>query len=389
MLSLYSGIGGVDLAAHWAGIETAAMCDSDPFCRSVLRRHWPGVPIFESDEAVTGAALRSLGIDRVDIVAGGAPCQPFSVAGKRQGQGDDRHRWPQMARVVSEVRPAWVVFENVPHIANLALDLVLDDLDHLGYTSRAFEVPACAVGAPHQRIRLFVVSRAVGLADSDDDRREQRGEAYDLDRGDAQRNESDRRGEVGVAQGDTGCGGIQRFADRGGVPDAESAGVGEEVQRERRRDSSRDAGAARIGVALGNSESVGREGLRPGGIEEPHASTGPSLPRRASGGMVDAATGRPQEGLRRTSSAERRPAGRDREGAPESGLGRISHGISDWLDATRWPAPRGAEQHRWEPPRITALRHLRRKRVKALGNAVVPQHIYPIFALIMAIEAQR
>lgn len=126
LLSMYSGIGGIDLAAHHAGIETVAFCEMDAFCQSILRRHWPGVPIIERDTDVTAETLRQLGIGGgyVDIVAGGPPCQPFSVAGRRDGTADERHRWPEMARVVDEVRPAFVLVENVAGFSEVAEQLV-------------------------------------------------------------------------------------------------------------------------------------------------------------------------------------------------------------------------------------------------------------------------
>jgi DNA (cytosine-5)-methyltransferase 1 len=155
MLSLYSGIGGIDLAAHWAGIETLAFCESDQFCCSILSRHWPGVPCFESDELVS-ADRWNLG--PVDIIAGGPPCQPFSVAGKREGVADPRHRWPQMARIVAELRPAWVVVENVAGFGDVAERLVRPDLEGLGYETIRFDIPAAAIGAPHERQRIFVVA---------------------------------------------------------------------------------------------------------------------------------------------------------------------------------------------------------------------------------------
>lgn len=160
MLSLFSGIGGIDLAAQWAGIETVAFCEIEPFCQKVLKKHWPNVPIFEDVKKLGKEALEDAGIGRVDIVAGGYPCQPYSLAGERKGHEDDRALWPEMFRIISEVRPDWVVGENVAGHVSLGLDNTLSDLESVGYSCQAFVIPARAVGAVHSRERLFIVANA-------------------------------------------------------------------------------------------------------------------------------------------------------------------------------------------------------------------------------------
>lgn len=157
-LSLFSGIGGIDLAATWAGFTTIALCERDAFCQTVLRRHWPGVPIYADIADLTDAVVAGLG--PIDLLSGGFPCQPFSNAGKRLGQADDRYLWPEMRRVIAAARPGWVCAENVDDLVRLALDDVLVDLEALGYTGGAVVLPACAVGAPHIRERCFVVAHA-------------------------------------------------------------------------------------------------------------------------------------------------------------------------------------------------------------------------------------
>jgi len=159
-LSLFTGIGGIDLATEWAGFRTVAQVERDPFCRHDLARLWPLVPRFDDVRAVTARSLREAGIERPTLVSGGFPCQPFSVAGQRRGAEDDRFLWPEMLRVVSELRPPWVLGENVVGIISLALDDCIADLEHLGYSCRPFVVPAAGVGAPHQRERVFIVANA-------------------------------------------------------------------------------------------------------------------------------------------------------------------------------------------------------------------------------------
>ena len=159
-ISLFTGIGGIDLAAEAAGFETIAQVERDNYCRRVLGRHWPGVPRFDDVRAVTADALGSAGVGRPTLVSGGFPCQPFSCAGKRRGADDDRFLWPEMCRIVSELRPAWVLGENVAGFVNMELDTALADLEREGYSARAFVLPACSVNAPHPRFRCIVVAYA-------------------------------------------------------------------------------------------------------------------------------------------------------------------------------------------------------------------------------------
>ncbi|MFT3686385.1 MAG: DNA cytosine methyltransferase [Phycisphaerales bacterium] len=163
VLDLFSGIGGFSLGLECAGFQTAAFCEIDPFCRSVLARHWPATPIYHDIHQLTARRLHHDRITHIDLICGGYPCQPFSVAGKQRGENDPRHLWPQMHRLIREFRPRWVVCENVRGHVELGLDTVLDDLESLGYTAWPFVVPACAVGAPHRRDRLWVVAHTAGI----------------------------------------------------------------------------------------------------------------------------------------------------------------------------------------------------------------------------------
>jgi DNA (cytosine-5)-methyltransferase 1 len=157
VLDLFSGIGGFSLGLERAGMTTVAFCEINPFCRKVLAKHWPDVPIYED---VT--KLRGQDVGPVDVISGGYPCQPFSLAGDRKGDEDDRHLWPEMRRLVDECRPAWVIGENVFGHISMGLDEVLSDLETLGYTARTFVIPACAVDAPHRRDRVWIVAHNDG-----------------------------------------------------------------------------------------------------------------------------------------------------------------------------------------------------------------------------------
>ena len=157
-LDLFSGIGGFALAARWAGIETVAFCEIEEFPRKVLNKNFPGIPIHHDIRELDGKDYEG-----IDLITGGYPCQPFSSAGKRKGQEDDRHLWPEMLRIITQARPAWVVCENVSGHITLGLDEVLTDLESEGYAARAFIIPACAKNADHRRDRVWIVANATGL----------------------------------------------------------------------------------------------------------------------------------------------------------------------------------------------------------------------------------
>lgn len=149
-LDLFSGIGGFALAARWAGIETVAFCEIDPFCRQVLRKHWPDVLKYMDIRHVTNP-------DHVDIMTAGFPCQPFSIAGSKKGKDDDRYLWPEVIRLIRKSKPNWFIGENVPGIIPM-LDPIIKDLEDEGYQWQAFLIPASAIGAPHKRERLWIVA---------------------------------------------------------------------------------------------------------------------------------------------------------------------------------------------------------------------------------------
>jgi DNA (cytosine-5)-methyltransferase 1 len=160
-LSLFSGVGGMDLAAEAAGIRTVAFCEIEPFCQEVLQKRWPGVPIFGDIRQVTGERIfHETKTKSIDVVFGGFPCQGFSVSGLRNGKEDPRYLWPEFSRLVGELRPAWIVAENVPGILSLAADDICEDLERKGYSVGIFCHEATALGAPHRRMRVFFVAHA-------------------------------------------------------------------------------------------------------------------------------------------------------------------------------------------------------------------------------------
>ncbi len=158
--SLFSGIGGFDLAAEWNGWNNVFNCEWEEFPRKVLKHHFPNAKQYEDIKDFNANEYRG----RVDVLSGGFPCQPFSMAGLRKGTEDERHLWPEMLRVIGECQPRWVVGENVRGLVNWSDGLVLQacysDLENLGYSVQSFIIPACATGAPHRRDRVWIVAYA-------------------------------------------------------------------------------------------------------------------------------------------------------------------------------------------------------------------------------------
>ena len=156
MLDLFSGIGGFSLAARWAGIDTVAFCEKETYCQKVLKKNFPSIPVFPDICELKGDDINGT----IDIITGGFPCQPFSIAGRKKGTQDDRDLWPQMLRVIQEFKPTWVVGENVANFVNMAFRRTKTDLESEGYEVQPFIIPACGLGASHKRDRVWIVAHA-------------------------------------------------------------------------------------------------------------------------------------------------------------------------------------------------------------------------------------
>ena len=168
VLSLCSGIAGVEIAAQMAGgYEIAAFCEREPYAQSVLRKRFPGVRIYNDVNDINRQQLRADGIGEIDLITAGFPCQPFSCAGKRKGQDDERHLWPIIRNIIADIQPKYAVLENVRGLLSIAyLDgvaggvfgQILCDLSEIGYMCAWFCYGAADVGAPHRRERVFIVA---------------------------------------------------------------------------------------------------------------------------------------------------------------------------------------------------------------------------------------
>lgn len=292
-IELFAGIGGIALAAEWAGIETIAFCERDPFCQKVLKKHWSDVPIFDNVCTLNRKVLEEQGViesgGTVDIISGGFPCQPYSVAGKQKGTDDDRDLWPEMFRIIEELRPTWVVGENVANFANMELDRTLSNLESIGYKGKSFIIPACAVDAKHRRDRTFVVAHSNSF----------------------RRNDGPHYREKGQIQ-------IEFYRD---------------YSKSEQEWEGRFNRIGEICTVFPDTTSIGQQGQRK--PFEPFNSE-KDRERKASE-SIDVCFGGKWE--------------------PEPNVGRVANGIPNRVD-----------------------------RLRALGNAVVPQQIYPIFDVIMKIS---
>ena len=337
-LSLFSGIGGLDIAAEWAGFETIGQCEWADYPRKVLEKHWPGLPRWRDIRTLTKESFyEQTGLQSVTVLSGGFPCQPFSTAGKRRGKEDDRYLWPEMLRVIQDIQPRWVVGENVAGIVSMELDTVLSDLEKIGYTCQAFVIPACAVDAPHRRDRCAIVGF----------------DTYQLC-----------EQKIGAL-----C--RRANADACRICENVAYATSERCGKERKCVSRPQERFTRGGRPVANTHNAKTTRQREY-CWEVHTQSEAEGFSLCSGNVSNADIPVQPNTMR----SRRRGAGfgNNNRRSTEPGLGGMADGLSRWLDE-----PAGI-------PRVRTGVKDRVGRLKCLGNAVVPQQFYPIFRAIAEIE---
>ena len=331
--SLFSGIGGLDLGLEWAGFETAWFCEIEPFPQQVLEKHWPGVPIYNDVREITAGNVRP-----VDVIAGGFPCQDISWAGRGRGidydlseqEGTRSGLWWEMWRVIRDLRPRYVIAENVPALTHRGLDIVLGSLAQIGYDAEWQTISAASVGAPHIRERVFIV-------------------AYP--RGD----ESKRNGGFGELAG------------------AASSHEGAGRKRQWIRDAARNC---RKDVAYPTGERAGRG---PGVIQEANGGSGERIRESVKPSAAYVAHA---EGPRLQGRGEQRGPGR------RFGAGRLEAEQPDWFAGPigqHWPVSFRGDGVEVEYDFCGMAYGVsdRVGQLKGYGNAVVPQVAYLIGRAVM------
>lgn len=390
--SLFSGIGGFDLAAEWAGFTNVFHCEIDPFCQKVLNHHFPNSISYENVKTTDFTRHRG----EITVLSGGFPCQPFSVSGKRKGANDDRYLWPEMLRVIREIRPAWIIGENVNGITSMVLppqevgvesetadgdagcvsefvvERICKELEEEGYAVQPLVIPACGVGAPHKRDRVWFLAHRT---DSRSEAVQQAGTNRVLSAGSAAHPDCDRRKEGRTNSGEQeenpqiGAGIFGQF-ERLIQECTASYSIGDRC----------DLGGDHLQGGQVSDDGVGiapqdkpqwRGGERRAcevGTDDRNASYSDCLGRNE----VEFHNGEFEE----SQQAECRQvkfSGADssqnwwREFPTQSPVCSGDDGLSSGLDAIAFP--------RW-----------RRESIKAYGNAIVPQVAYRILSMIATIE---
>jgi len=334
IIDTFSGIGGFSLAGRWMGWETVQFCEIDLWCQKVLSKHWPGVPIHDDIKTLTREKILQNGRwnpEGPTIVVGGVPCQPASHAGKRKGQDDDRWLWPEYFRVIREVQPTFIVAENVAGLISLddgkALDGILSGLEGEGYHVESFVIPACGVGAWHRRDRIWIIGYKRTRPNSPRTHANQPGphreEVYQYGEAEFRYEQECELGQMGENVSDTRLFGSQKHEEQ-------------------------TAGIEQCGQDVSDTTEQGLQNRRGPQMGQP----GEKQESERQGGEYGGSNGQSQSDLGLLAS--RLPAGLagywDRE--PE-GVPRVATGVKDRVN-----------------------------KLKALGNAVVPQVVYEIFKAI-------
>jgi DNA (cytosine-5)-methyltransferase 1 len=369
-LDLFSGIGGFSLGLEaTGGFETKAFCDIEEYPRQVLQKHWPHVKQYKDIKELNYERLKADGIDSIDIITGGYPCQPFSVAGRKKGEEDPRHLWPEYFRLVKELRPTWVIGENVSGHIKLGLDTVIKDLESEDYAVRPFSISASSIGANHQRERVWIVANSRRPRGP---RAEQRGE-----------NENETRQENANQ--------FERSSSTSefNVANTQSQWSGEikNIDKEKRNKGGSETQSYSSGGNVANTKS---ERLQRGQWNNQGEGREVLSSERQDGNEIRSETGRSnrvstQENVSNPSSS-RRETGISEERYREEGNTEESNNDSDrrrgWQRENNWAVE----------PNVGRVAHGVPKRVdrlKSLGNSLVPQIPYYIGKTILEVMVDQ
>jgi len=354
-LDLFSGIGGFSLGLEKAGFTTKAFCEMDPFCKLVLNKHWKDIPVYDNIKTLNGTQIEK-DIGAIDIITGGFPCQPYSVAGKQKGTNDDRYLWPEMFRVIKEVQPTFVIAENVKGLVNIqdgmVFETVCSDLESEGFEVQTFIIPAAGIGAPHKRERVWIVGYS-----------EHNGSLTSkIRRGNPQINARTEEGQNTTIESERTSGSQHhaimensrrtlRQGSQFGTENENEIREEDANQFERSSETREDVVANTESIGAGESRKLNQEKRN----QESHAT------QFNGSGTNDADTDfeglqglRSEHGLRKDQSQEQVSWPRRWEFEPD--VGRVAHGVSG-----------------------------RAHRLKALGNAIVPQIAEEIGKAIMEV----
>ena len=258
VLDLFAGIGGFTLGLERAGFETVAFCEIDPYAQKVLKKNWPGVPIYDDVRTITAERLASDGIG-VDVITGGFPCQDISVSGNQAGIQDGTRSglWSECARLLGELRPRYAIFENVTNLLNgergAWFKRVLWDISQIGYDAEWHCIPASELGAHHHRDRIWIIAYPSGEYGRDN-------------------------GQLATDQAQRTQGAVISSAIREDVSDSNSIGFGERVQKTDRGAGASEGSTEGSGI-LADTQCVGQSGQR---LHGGRISEAPSQNRQAS-----------------------------------------------------------------------------------------------------------
>ena len=354
-LDLFSGIGGFSLGLEaTGGFETVAFCDIEKYCLEILEKRYPGVPRYTNIKELNYDTIKTDGVFPIDIITGGYPCQPFSVAGRKKGEEDPRHLWPEYFRLIKELRPSWVIGENVSGHIKLGLDTVLKNLESEGYAARTFSISASSIGANHQRERVWIIANSErnGLTTS-----EKRG-GFEKTISEQQKRENNTFNSEGTSSIPLSSKNVEDTRQHGGglepSGNKESIGRGSLEKTERSTNADQTSGSSQRGEIMADTKNIGsilssHEGERQGNStrrsEGQSEGDGQTMANTSSERTSRGETG--WEDAENVGQSSRRPW--DGWWDIEPNVGRVANGVPKRVD-----------------------------RLKSLGNSLVPSIPYYI-----------